>query len=129
MKLLLLPTLTTISGLLHPVPIHARPHPQAQQTSPTTTTRWQISLYQNQQCTGETTSFSGNGSVICHDTILNGGALGYIVTMGAWSNCSVRVFDDTACRRLIDVVDGENNGSCQVPDVQEEEIRGVEVSC
>ncbi|PYI06158.1 hypothetical protein BO78DRAFT_397570 [Aspergillus sclerotiicarbonarius CBS 121057] len=131
MKLLLHPTIPTISGLLflhHSTPIYALPQPQKQQQ--TITTAWQISLYQNPQCTGETTSFSGNGSIPCHDTILNGGALGYIVTMSARSNCSIRVFDDTACRSIIDVVDGdESQRRCRVPDFQEEEIRGVEVFC
>ncbi|RAK98892.1 uncharacterized protein BO80DRAFT_446992 [Aspergillus ibericus CBS 121593] len=132
MKLPVLPTIPTITLLLllhHPIPTHALPNPQNQPTTTPLTTTWQISLYQNPQCTGETTSFSGNGSLPCHDTILNGGALGYIVTTSAQSNCSIRVFDDTACRSLVEVVDGVSWGACRVPDLQEGEIRGVLVLC
>ncbi|OJI81898.1 hypothetical protein ASPTUDRAFT_45226 [Aspergillus tubingensis CBS 134.48] len=117
---ILLPALAT---LFH---VHAFPHSQKQIFASNTT--WQISLYQNRQCTGEETSFSGNRTLSCHDSILNGGSLGYITTtMGNGSNCSVQVFNDTTCSQTIDVT---GSGICQTPVLQEDVlIRGFSISC
>lgn len=106
-------------------PAHAFPYTQNRIIAPNTT--WEISLYQNTHCTGVETSFSGNGTLPCHDAILNGGSLGYIATMSIVSNCSVQVFNDTVCSQIIDVV---GSGICQAPVLQEDVlIRRFSIVC
>ncbi|PWY90832.1 hypothetical protein BO70DRAFT_79605 [Aspergillus heteromorphus CBS 117.55] len=92
-------TFTVVTALLL---THVRALPNQ---SPTPTPAWQISLYQNSKCTGETTFFFGNGTLPCHDAILNGGALGYIVEINNGSTCSVRLSGDIGCNSTIGVVE------------------------
>ncbi|PYH80363.1 hypothetical protein BO82DRAFT_109285 [Aspergillus uvarum CBS 121591] len=97
------------------------------------TTAWQISLYQNKRCTGQTTYFSGNTSLPCHDAILNGGALGYIVQIANGSNCSVVFSSDTQCKQTNSTTVHLNSTAsmCQVMKIQNQEmqIRRFSVNC
>ncbi|PYH48751.1 uncharacterized protein BP01DRAFT_379157 [Aspergillus saccharolyticus JOP 1030-1] len=96
-------------------------------------TAWQILLYQNKRCTGQTTSFSGNTSLPCHDAILNGGALGYIVQIANGTNCSVQLFSDPKCKQTSNTTLTLNStaSTCQVMRIQEQdmEIRRFSVIC
>ncbi|PYH98674.1 hypothetical protein BO71DRAFT_33026 [Aspergillus ellipticus CBS 707.79] len=123
-------TTTVIPAILLLIPTHAFPQPP-----PGPTPAWQISLYQNKRCTGETTFFYGNATLPCHDAILNGGALGYIVEINNRSNCTVQFSDDTSCNRTIGVVGaGAGLTGCRAPDVQgvegaDAQIRRFSVNC
>lgn len=135
--------LLLLSVTTHPQTVHAIPTQTQHQTSQIadkhTPSAWQLSLYQNTHCTGETTFHSGNGTRPCAASILNGGALAYIPVVRSGSNCRITLFGDELCSRAetVGVVVGGEGGlkgrkvKCQVPEGEGggKEIRSFRVVC
>ncbi|PLB37967.1 uncharacterized protein BDW47DRAFT_125947 [Aspergillus candidus] len=128
--------LTTNPPTAHAIPTQIQPQ-TSQIADKHTSSAWQLSLYQNTHCTGETTFYSGNGTHPCASSILNGGALAYISTVRSASKCKVTLFGDEGCSRAetVGVIvaggEGGKEGECEVLDAVGggTEIRSLRVVC
>ncbi|PLB45922.1 hypothetical protein P170DRAFT_478854 [Aspergillus steynii IBT 23096] len=95
---------------------------------------WEFNIFQNKQCTGEMTTFSGNGSTVCRGAILNGGGLAYIPGGFAQPLCTVTLFQDDSCARnqTVGVFGDSDSEACRIPHTESSvgtEIRSYIVRC
>lgn len=95
---------------------------------------WEFSIFQNKQCTGEVTTFSGNESTVCRGAILNGGGLAYIPGMLVQPLCTVTLFEDDSCshNRTVGLIGPSDSDTCRIPHTRSNvgtEIRSYIVRC